>query len=78
MKQIKRGLEQLYRKVEKHFSDEQGGLLQVIWRSIQTDFTKQLKKFEEYIAVCYPDSGLRVDITIDDLLAYFSEIAKLH
>jgi hypothetical protein len=63
--------------VEKHFTDEEG-LLQVVWRGIQEEFTRQLKRYEEVIALCYPDSGLRIDLTIEELLNFFSELARAH
>ncbi|KAJ3078629.1 Exocyst complex component 1, partial [Rhizoclosmatium hyalinum] len=75
-KEIKKGLEQLYKRVEKSFTDEDGSLLQVVWRGIQEAFAKSLKRYEELIALCYPDTGLRVEFTMDDLLGYFSELAQ--
>ncbi|KAJ3329805.1 hypothetical protein HDU76_007107 [Blyttiomyces sp. JEL0837] len=77
-KEIKKGLEQLYKRVEKHFSDEVGGLLQVVWRGIQSEYTKQLKRYEELIALCYSESGLKIELTMEDLLSYFSELARMH
>ncbi|KAJ3412241.1 hypothetical protein HDV05_001052 [Chytridiales sp. JEL 0842] len=76
-KEIKKGIEQLYKRVEKHYTDEDG-LLQVVWRGIQEEFTRQLKRYEEVIVMCYPDSGLRIDLTIEELLNFFSELARAH
>ncbi|KAJ3191225.1 Exocyst complex component 1 [Irineochytrium annulatum] len=76
-KEIKKGLEQLYKRVDKHYSDEEG-LLQVVWRGIQEEFTKQLKRYEEIISLCYPEAGLKIEFTIEDLLGYFSELARAH
>uniref|UniRef100_UPI00358DE69F exocyst complex component 1 isoform X1 n=2 Tax=Myxine glutinosa TaxID=7769 RepID=UPI00358DE69F len=56
-KEVKKGLENLYRKVEKHFCEEEN-LLQVVWRSLQEVFIRQYKHFEELIARCYPGSGI--------------------
>ncbi|KAJ3074763.1 Exocyst complex component 1 [Podochytrium sp. JEL0797] len=79
-KEIKKGLEQLYKKVEKGFTDEvdRGSLLQVVWRGIQEAFMTNLKRWDELIQLCYPDTGLKVEFTIEDLLGYFSEIAQNH
>ncbi|KAI8612283.1 exocyst complex component Sec3-domain-containing protein [Chytriomyces sp. MP71] len=77
-KEIKKGLEALYKKVEKNFTDEDGSLLQVIWRGIQEAYTKNLKRYEEIIALCYPETGLKVEFTIEDLLGYFSDLAQNH
>ncbi|KAJ3100932.1 Exocyst complex component 1 [Phlyctochytrium planicorne] len=76
-KEIKKGLEQLYKRVDKHFTDEEG-LLQVVWRGIQEEFTRQIKRYEEIISLCYPDAGVKVDFTVEDLLGYFSDLAKMH
>ncbi|KAJ3204402.1 hypothetical protein HDU82_005866 [Entophlyctis luteolus] len=78
-KEVKRGLEALYKRVEKNFSsDEDGSLLQVVWRGIQETYTRNLKRYEELIALCYPDTGLKIEFTIDDLLGYFSDLAQNH
>ncbi|KAJ1569360.1 GTP-Rho binding exocyst subunit [Cladochytrium tenue] len=77
-KEIWKGLEQLYKRVERHFTEEAAGLLQVVWRAIQAEYTKHLKRYEELIVLCYPESGLKVEFTIDDLLGYFSELARMH
>ncbi|KAM7538191.1 hypothetical protein Aperf_G00000061858 [Anoplocephala perfoliata] len=74
-KEVKRGLETLRRKVEKNLSEE-GNLFLVVWRSIQSEVTKQCMFYEELIQKCYADSGLALDFTIDDLQRYFSEIAN--
>ncbi|KAM3185532.1 hypothetical protein ACTXT7_006173 [Hymenolepis weldensis] len=73
-KEVKKGLEALRRKVEKNLSEE-GSLFLVVWRSIQSEVTKQCIFYEELIQKCYADSGLSLDFTIDDLQRYFSEIA---
>ncbi|KAI8851591.1 exocyst complex component Sec3-domain-containing protein [Chytridium lagenaria] len=60
-KEVKKGLEQLYKQ----------GLLQVV-------FTRQVKRYEEIISLCYGDSGIRVDFSLEDVLGYFSDLAKSH
>ncbi|KAJ3238126.1 hypothetical protein HDU77_011556, partial [Chytriomyces hyalinus] len=77
-KEIKKGLDALYKRVEKNFTNEDGSLLQVVWRGIQEACTNSLKRYEVLISLCYPDTGLKVLFTIDDLLGYFSDIAKNH
>ena len=75
--QVKKNLEHLYRKVEKHLSEEEA-LLQVVWHSMQDEFLKQYKTFDTLIARCYPDSHITIEFTIGDLLEYFSNIAQSH
>lgn len=76
-KEVKKGLEQLYKKVEKHLSEEEN-LLQVVWRSMQEKFIQQYKYFDELINRCYPGSMITLDFSIDSLLHFFSDIAQLH
>ncbi|KAI8364634.1 exocyst complex component Sec3-domain-containing protein [Radiomyces spectabilis] len=74
-KEIKKSLEQLYKRVDKHFSEEEG-LLQVVWRGIQEEFLRQHEKMEELIQRCYPDAGIHLEFTVQDLLAMMSELAR--
>lgn len=76
-KEVKKGLEQLYKRVEKHLCEEEN-LLQVVWHSMQDEFLKQYKYFESMIGKCYPDSGITFEFSIADLLNYFSDIAQSH
>ncbi|KAI7855257.1 exocyst complex component Sec3-domain-containing protein, partial [Circinella umbellata] len=74
-KEIKKSLEQLYKRVDKHFSEEEG-LLQVVWRGIQEEFIQQHEKMEHLILKCYPDTRLHLEFSIDDLLSMMSELAR--
>ncbi|XP_045608376.1 exocyst complex component 1 isoform X2 [Procambarus clarkii] len=76
-KEVKRGLEQLYKKVEKHLSEE-GNLLQVVWRAMQEEFIRQYKLIEDLIHRCYPGAMINLEFSIDDILNYFSDIAQSH
>ncbi|XP_071451140.1 exocyst complex component 1 isoform X2 [Hetaerina americana] len=76
-REVKRGLESLYRKVEKHLCEEEN-LLQVVWRAMQEEFIQQYKSIEELIQRCYPGSMITLDFTISDILEFFSEIARSH
>ncbi|EIE80531.1 hypothetical protein RO3G_05236 [Rhizopus delemar RA 99-880] len=74
-KEIKKSLEQLYKRVDKHFSEEEG-LLQVVWRGIQEEFIQQHERMENLIRQCYPDVGIHLEFTIQDLLDMMSELAR--
>lgn len=76
-KEVKRGLDNLYRKVDKHLCEEES-LLQVVWHSMQDEFIRQYKHFEDLIGRCYPGSGITMEFTIKDMLDYFSSIAQSH
>ncbi|XP_044273975.1 exocyst complex component 1 isoform X4 [Varanus komodoensis] len=76
-KEVKKGLDNLYKKVDKHLCEEEN-LLQVVWHSMQEEFIRQYKHFEGLIARCYPGSGITMEFTIQDILDYFSSIAQSH
>ncbi|XP_064608432.1 exocyst complex component 1-like isoform X2 [Liolophura sinensis] len=76
-KEVKKGLEHLYKKVEKHLCEEEN-LLQVVWVTMQDEFIKQYKQFDQLINKCYPDSKITLEFTITDILQYFSDIAQSH
>ncbi|CAL7945781.1 unnamed protein product [Xylocopa violacea] len=76
-REVKKGLENLYRKVEKHLCEEEN-LLQVVWREMQGEFIAQYICIEELIQRCYPDSMVMLEFTIQDILDFFSEIARSH
>ncbi|KAM9479340.1 exocyst complex component 1-like isoform 2-T2 [Salvelinus alpinus] len=76
-KEVKKGLDNLYKKVDKHLCEEES-LLQVVWHSMQDEFIRQYKHFEGLIGRCYPGSGITMEFTIGDMLEYFSSIAQSH
>jgi len=76
-REVKKGLEALYRKVEKHLSDE-GNLLQVVWRAMQEEFIHQYKSLEDLIRRCYPGALITLEFSMSDILEYFSDIARSH
>ncbi len=70
--QVKRGLEKLYRRVEKEVSDSD---LQVVWGAMQEAFIEQAQRFEALIAECYPGANISLDFTLDNLAEYFASIS---
>jgi len=70
---VKRGLEKLYRRIEKEVSDEAQS---VIWGAMQEAFIGQFNRFQELIGKCYPGSNINLDFTLDDLIEYFSSISQ--
>lgn len=78
---MKKGLELLYRRVEKHFTSEDvvaGQLLQVVWRGIQEDVVKHLQRFQETIDLCFPGSVIKLECSIEETLLIFTELTKGH
>ncbi|GMT35969.1 hypothetical protein PFISCL1PPCAC_27266, partial [Pristionchus fissidentatus] len=76
-KEVRKGLEQLYKKLEKHLVDN-SSLLQVVWRNMQEAFIKQLQSYQQIMAECYPNSKIDLEVSIDDVLSFFSDIAQSH
>jgi len=74
-KDVKKNIELLYKKVEKHLCEEEN-LNQTVWHSMQVEFLNQYKHFDELINRCYPGSMITLNFTIADLLEFFSEIAR--
>ncbi|EPZ36592.1 Exocyst complex, component Exoc1 domain-containing protein [Rozella allomycis CSF55] len=67
-------LENLYKKVDKHFSDDEG-LIPVVWRHIQDELLTKYKTMSDLISRCYPDSDLSLNFSISDILNIFTELA---
>ncbi|XP_065898319.1 exocyst complex component 1-like isoform X2 [Dysidea avara] len=76
-KEVKRGLEKLYRKVEKDICEEEG-MLQVVWVNIQNAFIKQYKHFTSLIDHCYPDSNITFEFSLEDVEEFFSTSQHAH
>ncbi|KAK9498728.1 hypothetical protein O3M35_003298 [Rhynocoris fuscipes] len=76
-KEVKRGLDHLYKKVEKHLCEEEN-LLQVVWRAMQEEFIQQYKYIADLVEKCYPGANVTLEFSIEDVLQYFSEIARSH
>uniref|UniRef100_A0A1B6CD43 Exocyst complex component Sec3 PIP2-binding N-terminal domain-containing protein n=1 Tax=Clastoptera arizonana TaxID=38151 RepID=A0A1B6CD43_9HEMI len=76
-REVKKGLDHLYKKVEKHLCEEEN-LLQVVWREMQKEFIQQYKYIEDLVQRCYPGSMINLEFSIEDILQFFSEIARSH
>ena len=77
-KEIRKGLEVLYKRVDKHYSEDgegSGQLLQVVWRGIQEEVVVSLRRFEELVMKCYPGSGIRLEFSIEEIVGYFSTMS---
>ncbi|XP_005187531.1 exocyst complex component 1 [Musca domestica] len=76
-REVKKGMENLYKKVEKHLCEEEN-LLQVVWHAMQEEFIVQYKFLEERIQKCYAGSMITLEFNIQDILNFFSDIARSH
>jgi hypothetical protein len=76
-KEVKKGLDSLYNKVQKHLV-ENSSLLEIIWRDISDEFLRQYKNYETLILKCYPAGNIRFEFTEQDICQFFQEIAQSH
>jgi hypothetical protein len=74
---VKMGLENLYRKVEKHLSDN-NSLLQVVWLDMSKEFITQYKNYEKLIRICYPSQKVSFEFNEEEICLYFKQIAQQH
>ena len=49
--QVKKGLDKLFRRVEREVSEE---VLEVVWGDMQSCFMQQVARFHSLIQDCYP------------------------
>ncbi|PAA73450.1 hypothetical protein BOX15_Mlig008561g2 [Macrostomum lignano] len=74
-KDVKRNLEQLRKRVEKHLSEE-GSLLTAVWHEMQQTLLAQYNQFNRLIAQCYPNANLALEFSDHDLLRFFNDIGS--
>ncbi|ORX50398.1 hypothetical protein BCR36DRAFT_327222 [Piromyces finnis] len=73
-KDVKKGLENLYKQLSKHFTEE--SLIPEIWLSIQNEFTDHIKRIEELINKCYANTNIKLDFTLEELQNMYYDIEK--
>ena len=72
-KEVRKVLDSIYKKVDKHLSPEMG-MNQVVWHQMQTQLIIQFKNIKSLIESCYSDANVKLDFTIEDLYGFFSDI----
>ncbi|XP_057312969.1 exocyst complex component 1-like isoform X2 [Hydractinia symbiolongicarpus] len=75
-KEVKKGLELLHKKIEKYVTE--AGLTQVLWHNLQEAFVRQYERYQELVELCYPNSNIKLPVTIKEILEFFSNIAQSH
>lgn len=78
LKEVRKGLEEMYKRIEKHAYEPDSNLTQVIWHAMQDEFLSQYKAIQGMIERCYPGTNLSLTFTIEDLLRVFEDIARSH
>lgn len=82
-KDMRRHVDILYKRVEKHFSlaseqpggavtvTEEGSALQDVWAACQDEMLKETDRFSKLIAQCYEGTGLTLEYTPAEVEQYF-------
>lgn len=71
---IRKGISAMWKRVDKHFSDDDGGhsgLLPVVWKATQTEYTAVVDRFTSVTSAEYPD--VKVDWSRQTVVAAFSK-----
>lgn len=76
LREVKKSLELVHRRVLKHFCSEEG-LQQVVWHTIQEELITRYHHCVSILQQCYPNSDVQLLFTVQEILEYFSEIAKV-
>jgi hypothetical protein len=74
---VKKGLDSLYNKVQKHLV-ENSSLLEVVWCDMSSEFISQYKHYENLIKQCYPGQRIVFEFSEEDICKFFQEIAQTH
>ena len=72
-KEVRKGLETIFKKVDKHLSSELG-MNQVVRYQMQIQLIAQYRNIESLIERCYPDTNIKLYFTLCDLIQYVSDI----
>ena len=71
---VKKGLEKLYRRMEKDLTEEVG-MLRVVWGSMQKTFMDQYGHFTKLIERCYPGANITLEFELKHVIDYFQSIS---
>ncbi|QSL65771.1 hypothetical protein MERGE_000049 [Pneumocystis wakefieldiae] len=75
IKEVLKGIETLYKRVEKHFRNEENPyheqLIAVIWNRINDEYKEKVKKFHQLVENYYETDGIYINWTYDDLESSF-------
>ncbi|KAF8519134.1 exocyst complex component sec3 subunit [Hysterangium stoloniferum] len=73
-KDMRRHIDALYKRVEKHFADEDTGstaLLKDVWTACEQDLVRCTDRFSRLILQCYKDTGVILEFSVQDVEAAF-------
>ncbi|EMR09947.1 hypothetical protein PNEG_01705 [Pneumocystis murina B123] len=75
IKEVLKGIETLYKRVEKHFRNEENPyfeqLIAVVWNRINDEYREKVKRFHQLVENYYKTDGIYINWTYDDLESSF-------
>eukprot|EP00048_Salpingoeca_helianthica_P004323 m.75806 g.75806 ORF g.75806 m.75806 type:complete len:835 (-) comp13145_c0_seq4:25-2529(-) len=74
-KEVRKGIEQMYKRVERHLCDE-ANLRVVVLRAMQEEFVNRYKHFESLMQSCYPGAQIKFEFTENELMSFFLDYTK--
>ena len=84
-KDVRKAIEALSKRIQKHFDDEDAStaltptelahVLQQVWQSSQDMFTAEVERLSRILLTCYPQSGLGLEISTQDVQRLFQTLA---
>lgn len=73
VREVRKNLEMVWIRVEKHFADDRS-LRGVVWKALQEYFVGRSTSFAESIQKVYPGADVQLSYTVSDVMVCFSEI----
>lgn len=84
-KDVRKAIEALSKRIQKHFDDEDAStaltdaelthVLQQVWYTTQDMFTAEVDRLSRILLTCYPQSGLGLEISTQDVRRLFQTLA---
>ncbi|KAG8991792.1 hypothetical protein FRB90_001230, partial [Tulasnella sp. 427] len=78
-KDIRKGIEALFKRLEKHFDEEgemvssstskviAGTVMAAVWQACEEEVVRETQRYSKIISQCYGDSGLSLDYSVADV-----------
>ena len=73
---MKKNIEILYKRVEKHFADSDRTLLTIVWKSIHQRSMTEYPRWNALTTRCYPptgDSQVLLEFSSQEFAEFFAE-----
>ncbi|KAG5517908.1 hypothetical protein PMAC_000363 [Pneumocystis sp. 'macacae'] len=71
IKEILKGIEILYKRIEKHFKNEEnyyhGQVVAIVWNKINDEYKFNIESFHQLVANYYKVDGIHIDWSYDDI-----------